>query len=320
MNPLKNQTVLSWVANHYRFGDPVSVELLRAYTNDVYLVTTGQGRFVLKVYGLGWRTTSEVLYEVDLLHHLIAKGILVAAPVTGTDNQAVQFVREEGTERCAVMFSYAAGHKPQPPFSAALYEIEGRSLAALHGATDDFVSTHPRQVLDEEYLLYEPLAFFSPHLPSPDARQFFSAFTEQLAGRIHHYADQGLDWGPCHGDVTLDNFHVSDDGQIVWYDFDSGGPGWRAADLQGWAVLNTEATPRWQAFLRGYREIRALNSVNIEAAPALTAAFEVWGVAVDLQNRVLAEGEEAVGHYLIEAQSRLESWADYLGFVTRAGS
>lgn len=78
-------------------------------------------------------------------------------------------------------------------------------MAALHAAVDDFTSIRPRRVLDAHYLIHQPYSFFSPYLPSLAARQFFSSFTEQ-----------GMDWDPCHGDVTLDNFHVTDDGQVLF--------------------------------------------------------------------------------------------------------
>src|SRR5262249_54384711 len=45
-----------WSAVTYGLARPVVCELLRSYTNDVYAVRCPGGRFVLKIYGRGWRT------------------------------------------------------------------------------------------------------------------------------------------------------------------------------------------------------------------------------------------------------------------------
>ena len=49
------------------------------------------------------------------------------------------------------------------------------------------------------------------------------------------------------------------------FDFDSGGPGWRAMDLAIFRVSNDDAT--WNAFLGGYRDVRAIDDLDIEAVP-----------------------------------------------------
>ena len=100
----------------------------------------------------------------------------------------------------------------------------------------------------------------------------------------------GLEWGPIHGDATLDNLHVTDDGQIILYDFDSGGPGWRASDLQGWAKNDTEYDGQMENVQEGYRSIRELKEVDLQAAPLLHLSWEIWGIKVDLEQRILKQG------------------------------
>ena len=50
--------------------------------------------------------------------------------------------------------------------------------------------------------------------------------------------------GPCHGDATEHNAHLSDDGLVTLVDFDRGGPGWRAYEL---ATFLMEARKHRQA-------------------------------------------------------------------------
>ena len=318
MNPVPTPTVLSWLAGRFPIPQPTSVELIRAYTNDVYLVRTAQERYVLKLYGPGWRTEPEIRYELALLDHLASSGVTVALAIGSGDPQAVQPIEVDGLVRHAVLFAYAPGAKPQPPFSPALYEHEGRAVAAMHQAANTFVTAHPRPAMDERFLLDRPRDLIEPHLTDAADRHFFRRFVAELRARIGAFAERGLDWGPCHGDVTLDNFHLTDDGQIVWYDFDSGGPGWRAGDLQGWAKRIPDASPLWDAFLRGYQDVRPLAPVDLDAAPALCAAVEVWGITIDLRYRVLPQvvGDQAVRAYLAHAMDSLRSWATCLGFRT----
>jgi len=312
MNHVPPPTVLSWLAGRYPIPHPTSVELLRSYTNDVYLVRTAHKRYVLKLYGPGWRTEPEIRYELALLDHLASNGVAVAQAIGSGDLWAVQPIEVDGLIRHAVLFHFAPGAKPQPPFSPTLYEHEGRTVAAMHDAADTFVTAYPRQSMDERYLLDRPLELIQSYLTDATDRRFFRRFVAELRARIEALADRGLDWGPCHGDVTMDNFHLTDDGQLVWYDFDSGGPGWRAGDLQGWAKSIPDAAPLWEAFLCGYQQVRPIDHVNFDAAPYVFVGFEIWGMTVDLRYRVLPQGDGATKVYLASAMDNLRYWANRL--------
>jgi Ser/Thr protein kinase RdoA (MazF antagonist) len=302
----------AWLSESFGLSEPIRSTLLRAYTNDVFHINAGNGDYVLKVYGQGWRSLAAIRYEVELMLHLAGKGVPVVIPIAGRDHDLVHTLATGGATRYAVLYSWAAGRKPQPPFSLDLYYLEGQALAALHGASDDFRSHHTRPPLDGAYLLDRPLADILPHVADPDERRFLQRYVGQLRQRLGELAEHGLDWGPCHGDVTMDNFHLTDDGQIVWYDFDSGGPGWRAVDLQGWAALVPDAKLPWHAFLGGYQEVRQLHPINIEAAPVLAAVLEFWGVDVDVQRRESMRGLEAVTQYLTQSLKRSREWQTFL--------
>jgi Ser/Thr protein kinase RdoA (MazF antagonist) len=302
----------TWVSHRYSLPEQLLIEPFRAYTNDVFLLTTPTERWVLKIYGIGWRSKEEVYYEADLLTHLARRGIRVALPILGINQQAVQTITRD--QRCAMIFEWAGGHKPHPPFPPALYEQEGRAVAMFHQASDDFFTIHARRPMDLTFLLDSPATTIFPLLTASDDRVFFHSFLEQLGCRITAFADRGLDWGPCHGDVTFDNVHITDDGDFIWYDFDSGGTGWRALDLQGWAAHHPEAATQWNAFRRGYQQVRPIDAVNFEAAPYLSMAQHVWGLEVDLIRRVLAQGEEAVHIYLTSSLDILRARATRLGF------
>lgn len=278
--------------------DPLSCELIRSYTNDVFLVQADHNKYVLKLYGIGWRTKSEIQYEVALLDHLHEKGLEVAGAISGLDGQTVYTLPSAQGEQYVVLFEYAAGHKPQPPFSPQLYEVFGQSVARIHNYSDDFATIHDRKPLDLNHLIDNPLNLALPLIEKAEDRLFLQEVAQKVNHKIMTLNTGKLDWGPIHGDATLDNLHVTDDGRIIWYDFDMGGPGWRAADLQGWAKNNQKYAERWASFKQGYAFERELHALDLEAAPYLAVAWLIWGLQIDLERRILVQGDQKVQEYL----------------------
>lgn len=305
-----------WLKEQFGFAELPAVALLRAYTNDVYRVDAGGNRFALKVYGIRWRADDEIRWEIDLLHHLAAHGVSVAGPVAGRDGDALRQVVLDGERRQVVLFEWADGGKPEGPFSPAMYRRQGKATATIHLAADGFTSPFARPALDLDYLVEHPVAFIESMPGNNEAKAILRFIAEALSAAITLRAQQGLDWGPCHGDLTFDNVHHTAEGQTVWYDFDSGGPGWRAIDLQGWAATMPDRQKDWRAFLDGYRTVRALSDNDVVVAPYLFLAQEFWSIQVDLQRRVIADGPEAISHLLKERCNEIASRARALELAT----
>lgn len=278
------EEMAAWVAATYDLPLPIECRLLRSYTNDVYTVRCADGRFALKVYGEGWRTELEVRWEIALLRHLAARGAPIAAPVPGRGGDDLPSL----SGRYSVLFEYAPGEKPTPPFLPSLYVEFGRAIARVHELSADFVALG-RRPLDLSLLVEEPLTRVAPLLTRQEDRDFLQALADRVKARMAALAGEGLDRGPVHGDASLDNLHVAD-GKVILYDFDSGGTGWRAMDLQGWAAGRAEYRERWAAFQRGYSSIRPMRRADLEAAPLLTIATDIWGIGIDLDRRILPRG------------------------------
>ncbi len=306
--PVTRNHLTQWVSRHFNLPRIESVRLLRAYTNDVYLVETADERYVLKVYGTHWRHDDEIRFEAELLDHLAAQGIPVARAIRGRNGEALQHLAINGVRRQAILFAYAAGRKPEPPFPPELYHREGRAVAALHRAADSFQTMHERRTLDLATLIDGPLELVQSLDIDDETRQVIVDAGMEIRGRLETLVASGLDWGICHGDLTFDNLHLTEDGEFVWYDFDSGGYGWRVIDCQGWAALDDQWQPHGRAFLDGYREVRPLGVNDIAATPYLAIAQEIWGIQIDLERRILAKGKTAVQDYLRERADRFGIW------------
>jgi len=216
----------------------------------------------------------------------------------GINEDYVQDMSTVAGKRAAVLFEYVPGNKPTPPFSTVLYEKFGRAIARFHHAADRFLTSKPRQALNTTTLIDEPVLLAASLLSDINERTWLNRYARHIKDHIVAYGVGELDWGPIHGDATLDNLHLTGQGTIVLFDFDSGGPGWRSADLQGWASINSDYKSYWNAFQRGYNQVRPLSDANRMAAPYLTAAWDIWGMKVDLERRIIQQGPARVQEYL----------------------
>jgi len=174
---------------------------------------------------------------------------------------------------------HAEGRKPLPSFDAELFHRFGHAAALVHQRSDDFVSPYRRQPLDLSTLIDQPLRAIRPFLAHrPADWAYVVSLSERVRAGILALAAEGLDWGVCHQDMTLDNVHVTPDGRVIFYDFDSGGPGWRSLDLQGiyeYALYNRN--DHWDAFHCGYSEVRQLGRADLAAIPYFVLAYAFWG-------------------------------------------
>jgi len=306
---MRQEQLEGLLSNHYDIPD-AQFTLMRSHTNEVFEVTSPTHRYVLKVYPPTWRTRDEVHYETALLQHLTSKGFGVANVVPAVNGDTVILV--PGKSELVALFEYAPGQKPQPPFSTKLYRVFGQSIAQVHEYSDDFETTHHRRPLNLEAVVEEPLAVALPHLVNIDDRRFLQETASEVKLKFDKLATQGLDWGPIHGDATLDNLHVTEGGDIVLYDFDSGGPGWRAADLQGWARGRPEYEKKWAAFREGYGSVRELQPIDLEAAPYLAVAWLIWGLQIDLEQRLLKRRREDVQTHLVQQLRDIKVQAELL--------
>lgn len=278
---LSADALLAGIDRAYTIEPLKACTLIRSYVNDVYAITAAVNRYVLKVYRAGWRSWSEIAWEIDVLAHLAMRDVAVATAIPRNDGRRIGTVRAPEGVRYVVLFTHAADTKPTPPFTAALYYHFGQATAHMHHALDDFASPHARIPLDLAYLLDRPLAALRPWLAHrPSDWSFLVRLATKISTRIRALAATGLDWGVCHGDLSLDNVHVAANQQVTFYDFDSGGPGWRASDLYG--VFQYQPRDTWMAFLDGYRAVRSFAPADVAAVPYLVAARGIW----DMGHRV----------------------------------
>jgi Ser/Thr protein kinase RdoA (MazF antagonist) len=271
--------LLQEVATRYDIGAPLQCILLRSWINEVYEVQTSRGRFILKVFRFGWRALDELAYEAELMHHLAERGIQVRPPISARNGATVSPLPAPEGQRPIVLYPMLLGTPPLPP-SEVIYHQVGHAIAHMHQALDSFVPSHSRRALDIRYLAQEPLSWLQPYFADQQADwDFLVALVEKIQIRLNVLAQTGdLSWGPVHGDATLDNLLITGDGQIGIYDFDQGGPGWRAYELQGvfYYAWEIERPSFWTALIAGYTSVQPLSAADIAAMPCFPILNQLW--------------------------------------------
>jgi Ser/Thr protein kinase RdoA (MazF antagonist) len=306
---LSPRALLAEVARRYALV-PTTCRLLKRGLNDTYHVTAVDGQYILRVYRAEWRSASAIEYELELLCHLASRGVSVAVPLRTKEDQLVWSVSAPEGMRHVVLFSYAHGTRVSWT-SEDDANLIGRVAAAIHTASDDFVSEHSRPPIDLAYLIEAPLVAIRPFLAHrPDDL----AFLEQFAGRLKARGDEldALDWGVCHGDFGPKNIHVATDRSLTVFDFDLCGPGWRAYDLAliQWVATDHQTDGLWEAFLRGYASVRPLSADDVNAIPFFHAAAHVASLGLFAEN-VGDWGSADMSDWLFDRELKFfRRWAD----------
>jgi Ser/Thr protein kinase RdoA (MazF antagonist) len=278
---LSSEALLQEIAANYAIEAPLSCQLLKQGLNDSYLVKTASEHYILRIYKAGWRTLPDIHYEIEMLSYLDQQGAPVSGPVKRIDGTFIRDLRAPEGTRHVVLFTYAEGEE------SALTEeqgyLMGRATATIHLVSDRFRPEHTRFTLDLEHLIHEPLRRVQPYLAHrSEDWTYLLKLADILSQKIADLAPD-LDWGFCHGDATERNAHITKDQQITFFDFDCGGPGWRAYD---WAVFHMNARKKpdgdaiWKAYLKGYAEKRPINPLDIEAEPLMFIARMFWSIGI----------------------------------------
>jgi Ser/Thr protein kinase RdoA (MazF antagonist) len=271
--------LLDEIASQYSLGVPRNCVLLRSWINEVYQLQIESQTYILKVYRRGWRSPEELAYEIALMQHLEANGLVVSPPIARRNGDFVGVILAPEGERSLALYPYLVGDPPLPP-SETVYDLVARTIGAMHRALEPFTTMAPRPALDVRYLAEEPLEWLRPYFHDrPADWDFLTTLVERVRSRLSSL-DQasGLSWGPIHGDATLDNLLVTDDRQIGIYDFDQCGPGWRGYELQGFFHYAWIAKQPgfWSAIVNGYRSEYTLGEADLAAMPCFVVLNRLW--------------------------------------------
>jgi Ser/Thr protein kinase RdoA (MazF antagonist) len=314
---LSAEALAPLIAGEYR--QPGEFEACRFFyqgLNDIYQVRFGREKYMLRVYRAGWRSNSDVLFEVALLNHACEKGVEVARPVPRHNGEFfLEIAAPEGV-RQAVLFTFAPGGEMRYNEEQAL--LFGRTVAGLHNALDTFSSSPSRFKLDLDHLLHEPLRLIEPLYGERPAQEwdYIEGLAGQLEAKLHRFEQQGLERGVCHGDLHLGNVHFEPEtGRTTLLDFDCAGiEGWRAYELAVFYWASRERLEKarnkavWEAYLKGYTGERTLNPLDLEAVPLFVALRQFWIMGIYARLGANFHYETLPEHYFAGFSNYLKKW------------
>jgi Ser/Thr protein kinase RdoA (MazF antagonist) len=261
-------------------ADGYDIDTLTSFTHvegqsDTYLADTPGGKFVLRVYRGHFGNISNLESELAFLLHLHNKGVGVSIPLRRRDGNLAIGLSLSGETRQAVLFTYAPG-RPLSESDGDGWISYGRTMAAIHKASEDFKPEYVRCRHDLEFLLDAPAARIKPLLAHRTCDyQFLLDSVKHLRNQVQRISSS-LNWGMIHGDLGGKNIHFSEDWKPTVFDFLWCGLGWRAYEIatfrRGWGRDESVWTP----FLRGYRESRDPSSEEMASIPYFVAVAEIW--------------------------------------------
>ena len=281
---LSPSAIITEILSEYDLGEIVDCELLARGLNDTFCVRTRDTSFALRVYRAGWRSQTEVEWELDALAHLDRR-VPVAAPVSNRRGNFLSLIDQPEGQRHVVLFTYAEGEQPLV-HSVGQARAFGGAVGEMHLASDDFASPHERFTLDLAHLIDEPLSATLPFLERrPNDQQYLREFAKKVRERITAI-EAKLDFGFCHGDLHGVNAAFDGNDRVVMFDFDCGGPGWRSYDtaVYRWSVALRNRDQNWNVFLEAYQERRPLPELDLETVPLFVAARCIWILGVHTSN------------------------------------
>lgn len=264
------------ISQTYPFPSPVQCRFVSPGVNDTYEIRSGGEHYYYRVYRAGLRSRSDVAYEVAMLQYLAACAIDVSVPVAKADGSFITELQAPEGCRLAVLFTRAPGQ-------VLRYVAEdgfpyGQTVARLHNALDGFQTTWSRFHLDLEHLLEQPLRTIQPFAEETGHWPFYRSLADRLRARVQAVTPD-LTWGLCHGDLHGHNLHKDEAGRLTLFDFDCGGPGFRAYDLAvyRWAVgRHAKDLAPWEAFLASYQGLRPIAPADLAIIPTFVAIRNLW--------------------------------------------
>jgi Ser/Thr protein kinase RdoA (MazF antagonist) len=287
MHSLLSSTALGKLTEHYEVGQALSCRLLTRGLNDTYKLETNTGTYILRVYRAGWRSVTDIHYELEVIRHLAMHGTPVSIPLQRTDGGWFTNLGAPEGIRHAVLFSFAEGEIPI--LDEATCRLYGETLAQIHNHSDEFHSRHDRFPLDLDHLLDKPLQSIERLMTgqTEDIR-----YLQELAQKMKSKLPvEALTTGFCHGDFHDWNTHLHR-GSLTVFDFDCCGQGFHAYDIAVflWNLKNNyrdKEEAGWPAFLDGYRQHRPLSPVDLDWVPLFVTVRRIWLMGIYASNEVV---------------------------------
>lgn len=280
--------LVSLVLSQYQLGRQISCQFWHRGLSDVYLVTTPQSQYVLRVSHAHWRSRREIEFEMEYLSFLQEHGIPVSAPLQTEDGQSMVAINAPEGGRYASLFNYAPGKIPIGDISQNQGRQLGITVARMHQVSQAFWPSVHRPDLDGVYVLEKSISNIEPFLRHrPEDREELLSLTSQLSATLRALPRDRPHWTVCWGDPHSGNMHFTDNDQLTMFDFDQCGFGWRAFDIGKFLQISVRSGLHRavrDAFMQGYESVAPLHDFERDALQAFTQIAHIWSWSISLHS------------------------------------
>lgn len=270
---------------NYELSDKTECSIFRLAMNHLYIVHDNEKKYVFRVYTCNWRTKLEIEEELRLLLHLKETNRQVAYPIVDKSNGYIQEIQAPEGKRFGVLFSYAKGVKTAN-FSHQTSFLIGQALAKVHQSAEKFelkrISYNTQNLLTQSILRTKK--FFKKTNDEIDFLEKLSAF---LALKIDNIDEKKMRYGSVHLDVWFDNFHIDDEKEITFFDFDFCGNGYLCFDVSYFLFqllatnLNEEEyQEKADSFLKGYETVTEISKEEKKFLPFACLAIMTYYISI----------------------------------------
>jgi Ser/Thr protein kinase RdoA (MazF antagonist) len=247
-------------------------------------------RFAMRVHRPDYRTDAEIRSEIEWMGALAAAGLRTPAALPTRDGELLARARAAGVPqpRQCDLFRWVSG-EPVGTLEGGVaagreaarhsYELLGELAARVHehGAQWKRPEGFSRPVWDADALVGEDPVFGRfwelGGLDAERLRVLFAA-RDRARERLEALPRTPDRWGLLHGDFLPENILMDARGpQLI--DFDDCGEGWYGFELATglFPLLRQEIFDDvLDAYLRGYRRVRALDEEGLDALPSFLMA------------------------------------------------
>lgn len=267
--------------------------------NDVYFINTPQQQYVLKIYFVR-SDAAQIQSSARIMDKLAQRQVSVPRILRNVKGELVTSVPCPEGVRYAIICDYIQGQEPDI-FNDDDAVTIGRLVGQMYHELDACDGTMPCRHIDRSYLIQSALDAISHYLPHDHEKiDYLTAMGNRLWTMVERYAvHQAHHHGLCHGDLHTGNMLKTPSGDIVLFDFDACGYGYRVYDFgvyanDDWAKTSPQDLRRdreaLDKFLCGFTEYGTLTSDEYTLFPTLLGIrhFELLGLV--LRNCVFLEG------------------------------
>lgn len=248
-------------------ADPGSVRLVNDRINIVYRFEVGGRGMFLKVCAAANRSMLEQRTAAEYLRHLAKNGADVCAPVLSRDGRLIEEYRWDDDIFLAWVTDEAVGRviSLDGP-SIAEFRAWGVALARMHRAAESYVPSPELSYLTWQDLWQQTHDGMDPEDSEPVWDEY-----ERLTPWLASLPETADVYGLTHTDIRTENA-MWDGERVRIIDFDEPVYHWYASDVMRpfleFAQLSAERfDPLFDAFLAGYREVRAFPDRWVEELP-----------------------------------------------------